>query len=407
MRTTGQVEKQTTTVSNQSALAVNPMQLLVQKAAARPFQLAGEEKLLQPKFNPLQLLANKKNAPVQKKENNTGLPGQLKEGIESISGYAMDDVRVHYNSDKPSQLQAHAYAQGTDIHVAPGQEQHLPHEAWHVVQQKQGRVQPTMQAKGISINDDKGLENEADVMGSKALQLRKAPSASQTVVQRVIVAPTIEEIDVNTAIGIYQMLRNGVDTTVALYSLLEAKAVDLSKESQILFKGHGFADGEYAIEGGKSGAEIAAAIAAVNGGKASLIGLDFCNSAGIARALAVTLKDTGFTGEVRGNKTSSVTQDNGNNYAKIAQKTPEQVLEYQTIIARLTGDLAANKAKADQLNEALKKALVGQKDIKEIAKLFSTYGAAMYAELKIVYDQLYKHNLGVIDKYGKAFVFIP
>jgi hypothetical protein len=39
-----------------------------------------------------------------------------------------------------------------------------------------------MQAKGISINDDKGLENEADVMGSKALQLKKASSASLTII---------------------------------------------------------------------------------------------------------------------------------------------------------------------------------------------------------------------------------
>jgi hypothetical protein len=168
MRTTDQVEKGTITDSKQSAFAANPMQLLVQKPVARPFQLAGEEKLLQPKFNPLQLLANKKNAPIQKKENNTGLPDQLKTGIEGISGYAMDDVQVHYNSDKPSQLQAHAYAQGSDIHVAPGQEQHLPHEAWHIVQQKQGRVQPTIQAQGVAINDDKGLEQEADVMGGKA-----------------------------------------------------------------------------------------------------------------------------------------------------------------------------------------------------------------------------------------------
>ncbi len=48
-------------------------------------------------------------------------------------------------------------------------EQHLSHEAWHVVQQKQGRVKPTIQAKGIEINDDDGLEREADVMGGKAL----------------------------------------------------------------------------------------------------------------------------------------------------------------------------------------------------------------------------------------------
>lgn len=109
-------------------------------------------------------------APIQRTENKTGLPDQLKSGVENLSGYSLDDVNVHYNSSKPSQLQAHAYAQGSDIHVAPGQEQHLPHEAWHVVQQKQGRVKATRQLKGaVNINDDAGLENEADVMGAKAL----------------------------------------------------------------------------------------------------------------------------------------------------------------------------------------------------------------------------------------------
>ncbi len=81
----------------------------------------------------------------------------------------MDNVKVHYNSSKPAQLQAHAYAQGTDIHIAPGQEKHLPHEAWHVVQQKEGRVKPTTQRHDqVNINDDTGLEKEADMMGAKA-----------------------------------------------------------------------------------------------------------------------------------------------------------------------------------------------------------------------------------------------
>lgn len=112
------------------------------------------------------------NLIIQKK-NNTGLPDNLKSGIESLSGYSMDDVKVHYNSSKPAQLQAHAYAQGTDIHLAQGQEKHLPHEAWHVVQQKQGRVKPTRQLKSkVAINDDFGLEREADLMGAKALQLK-------------------------------------------------------------------------------------------------------------------------------------------------------------------------------------------------------------------------------------------
>ena len=109
--------------------------------------------------------------PIQRQTppNSTGLPDELKSGIESLSGHSLDDVKVHYNSAKPAQLNAHAYAQGTNIHLASGQEQHLPHEAWHVVQQKQGRVQPTMQMNGAQINDNPGLEKEADVMGSKAV----------------------------------------------------------------------------------------------------------------------------------------------------------------------------------------------------------------------------------------------
>jgi hypothetical protein len=123
-------------------------------------QRAEDEELLQGKFEPAQRA---------EKTNNTGLPNQLKAGIENLSGMCMDHVRVHYNSDKPAQLQAHAYAQGSEIHVAAGQEQHLPHEAWHVVQQAEGRVKPTIQRKsGELINDNSALEKEADIMGAKA-----------------------------------------------------------------------------------------------------------------------------------------------------------------------------------------------------------------------------------------------
>jgi len=126
------------------------------------------------------LADNRKTTAVLKTTNNTGLPHELKSGVENISGISMDDVKVHYNSSQPAQLNAHAYAQGTDIHLTPGQEKHLPHEAWHVVQQKQGRVKPTMQLKGkVNINDDKGLEREADAMGSKALQMQQAVNQGQ------------------------------------------------------------------------------------------------------------------------------------------------------------------------------------------------------------------------------------
>ena len=106
--------------------------------------------------------------------NATGMPNQLKAGIESLSGTDMSDVRVHRNSDKPAQLNALAYARGNDIHLGPGQEQQLPHEAWHVVQQRQGRVKETVRMAGVGVNDEVGLEREADLMGGRAARLMAA-----------------------------------------------------------------------------------------------------------------------------------------------------------------------------------------------------------------------------------------
>jgi hypothetical protein len=112
-------------------------------------------------------------APVQRAEGSAaqGLPGPLRSGVEALSGRDMSDVRVHYGSARPATVAAHAYAQGDDIHLAPGQERHLPHEAWHVVQQREGRVRPTGTVAGQALNDDPGLEQEADRMGARALGL--------------------------------------------------------------------------------------------------------------------------------------------------------------------------------------------------------------------------------------------
>ncbi len=102
------------------------------------------------------------------RENKTGMPNQLRAGLEELSGFDLSHVRVHHNSPKAAEVNALAYAQGHDIHVGPGQEKHLPHEGWHVVQQMQGRVKPRMQGKGVSINDNAALEHEADLMGARA-----------------------------------------------------------------------------------------------------------------------------------------------------------------------------------------------------------------------------------------------
>ncbi len=166
------------------------------QALAEPVQrLEDEDEMLQGKFeNPVQreedeaeLLQGKFEQPAQRlgdeeddelmqgkfetpeqKRNETGMSDNLKAGIEDLSGFAMDDVRVHYNSPEPATVQALAYTQGTDIYVAPGQEQPLPHEAWHVAQQMAGRVEPTTEVSGLPVNDCIELEHEADVMGARA-----------------------------------------------------------------------------------------------------------------------------------------------------------------------------------------------------------------------------------------------
>ena len=117
------------------------------------------------------------DAPAQLKEqfsgkpNNTGLPDNLKSGIESLSGMSMDSVRVHYNSSQPAQLNALAYAQGTDIHVAPGQEQHLPHEVRPVMKQEQGRTNSVMQKKGVVQRDEDRDKSYAKTGALSALGL--------------------------------------------------------------------------------------------------------------------------------------------------------------------------------------------------------------------------------------------
>jgi hypothetical protein len=138
------------------ATVLHPLQ---RKIDASPRQQTQENRLMQ-----LQ------DVSTQPKAN--GLPLPLRTGIEALSGMDMGNVTVHHNSAKPAQLNALAYAQGNDIHLGPGQDKHLPHEAWHVVQQAQGRVQPTRRMKSnVPINDHADLESEADRMGVRALRM--------------------------------------------------------------------------------------------------------------------------------------------------------------------------------------------------------------------------------------------
>lgn len=102
--------------------------------------------------------------------NSAALPSDLATNITQLSGVDVSDVRVHTQSGRPQSIGAEAFAEGNQIHLGTGAQAHLPHEAWHVVQQKQGRVSATRQhrASGAAVNDDPALEREADEMGARA-----------------------------------------------------------------------------------------------------------------------------------------------------------------------------------------------------------------------------------------------
>ena len=110
---------------------------------------------------------NKDPATTQNRHN--ALPGPMRSAMEDMSGIDLSSINVHYNSQEPSRLGANAYAKSSDIHLAPGHENELPHEAWHVVQQMQGRVQADGMRNGVPTNVDRNLESEADTMGQKSI----------------------------------------------------------------------------------------------------------------------------------------------------------------------------------------------------------------------------------------------
>lgn len=123
----------------------------------KDLQIDEDEESLQGKFQSIP--TTKQESMLQKKmSNNTGLPDNVKTGMENLSGYSIGDVKVYYNSPKPIQLQALAYVSRNTIHIASRQKKHLPHEICHVVQQRQELVQPPMQLQDLNVNNDKVLE---------------------------------------------------------------------------------------------------------------------------------------------------------------------------------------------------------------------------------------------------------
>lgn len=162
---------------------VNRLAQSVEPAQRQPVDEEEETQLTQGKFaaqrddvpEEEETVEGKFEKSMQRKVDNTGIPEEVRANMENAFQADFSDVKVHPDSSKAPAVGALAYTQGTDIHFAPGQykpdtssgRQLLAHELTHVQQQREGKVKPTTEVKGLPVNDDPSFEKEADKMGKK------------------------------------------------------------------------------------------------------------------------------------------------------------------------------------------------------------------------------------------------
>jgi hypothetical protein len=198
--------------------------------------------------------------------NETGIPDLMKTQFENLSGFSFDDVRVHYNSGKPAQLQALAYTQGNNVYIAPGQGKHLEHELGHVVQQKAWKVPPEVYVSGVGVNESPALEVQASLYAREAMSVTHsvgkstAPSvAASSVAQKASnyegILPRhellggeymykgarktdftyhhiIPENFLNSISGLIESLEKGQISSTQEYKDFKKKALDLRKDTR-------------------------------------------------------------------------------------------------------------------------------------------------------------------------------
>ncbi len=123
--------------------------------------------------------------PIQSNKSETQKPGPIGQ-LEAQFGADFSNVKIYEGSGEAESLQAKAFARGNEIHFASGMydpnsksgQELLGHEAAHVVQQRQGRVQADAQRKGVKTNENSGLESEADQAGQEFAEGKQVQMAT-------------------------------------------------------------------------------------------------------------------------------------------------------------------------------------------------------------------------------------
>ncbi|MCU0350633.1 MAG: DUF4157 domain-containing protein [Flavobacterium sp.] len=104
------------------------------------------------------------------------MPEEVQAKMENSFGEDFSNVAIHDNSTKADDMGAKAFAQGKDVHFAPGEfqpnskegQELIGHELTHVVQQKEGKVHGGEVHGKDMVNQNPALEKEADDAGKLA-----------------------------------------------------------------------------------------------------------------------------------------------------------------------------------------------------------------------------------------------
>lgn len=160
--------------------------------------------------------------------SSVSLPDPVQAKMEQSMGADFSGVQMFKDSEKASSVGANAFAQGNEVHFAPGQfktdqagQELIGHELAHVVQQREGRVSANTSVGGKPVNDDKGLEQEADDKGRLAA---KADAPLQGKAQGgeggEVAAPVLQGSFISFALkagakkGSKAMLKNFIETKI-------------------------------------------------------------------------------------------------------------------------------------------------------------------------------------------------
>lgn len=178
------------------------------------------------------------------REGTSGMDNDLATGVEQEFAketgkqVSLAGTKVTKNSSKPADVNAEAVAQGNEVDLAAGKGQHEGHELTHILQQKADMVKPTKTVNGTPVNDDRGLEAQADRIGAKAKKYKGGGETSQlkTIENTENVSPSKEAVSqrmaeanlpleqVGGTCGIYSlyMAISSFDRTITIKRVLEA-----------------------------------------------------------------------------------------------------------------------------------------------------------------------------------------